>query len=826
MTTSSASKPQRILPQEKKPLILLAVAFVLFKTGLEIVGNFAEVIYFRRLGVESLPLLYSVQPLAMVFVLVGFSLVADRVNRHKMLLALNLTFAAMLVAAGFLIIANWEQVYFLLYIGQQIFFALLPLAFWLVCSDLFDIRQAKRLFVLITASGLIGALLGNLLTGLLAGVFTPEGTITFTSLFFFVSAGFGVWLSRLGLAKSFVPPKVTTDKSFAPILPLDLFKQPFLRTFSILILITGLLEPVWRYELNLIANQSISGESTLIAFYGYFKGLATLIVILFQIFVAGKLIQKMGIPWAISTHPLGLVGIMLLLAAVPTLPVAVIAVAALGIIRIGFDESGRKAIIGIYPLHERSRVSSFERQMMFLSIFLGGLFLMWAVNHLTLIQMNWISAGLAAAWLLVFSRFRSDYAQTCLRHGQIPLAESDLPVPASNRLTDNFQRLIEPSARVLIQGAGLRDANLNIALARSAKSPDFAPKSETSDSAKVRDAALQIALRSSVWSVRKFASDVVRNGIPHTTNSAEYHSAPHISAQLDFAEGLSAWDGVPQVQKLILERRDAAAGAVLLLLEATVSPREIRTAGRMLRQTESRANGLEALDILLRGAQKNRMMSLFETAYTRPKAEPQTQAWDALALSPDPELAFWGQVWNRRAGKREYAAPSIIVPDELRTLLAETLFPPTGDEAMELAEKIETLRASETFAALTETELRVIATCAKEVHHAPDEVIVEEGQKGNALYIILEGHVELASVEEKKTLQALSAGGVFGEHALFTEEPYSLTAVTVSQTCLLVLERQTLLELIQYYPNISVTLLQNLAKRFEKASALLRNVWV
>jgi hypothetical protein len=256
-------------------------------------------------------------------------------------------------------------------------------------------------------------------------------------------------------------------------------------------------------------------------------------------------------------------------------------------------------------------------------------------------------------------------------------------------------------------------------------------------------------------------------------------------------------------------------------------PQSIRTAGRMLRSAETRANGLEALDILLSGAQKNRMMSLFETAYSRPKTEPQTQAWDALAESPDPELAFWGQVWSQRAGNRlEVPREANAVPSELRAVLAEVVFPQTGVEAMELAEKIETLRATETFAALTETELRVLATCAKEIHHAPDEVIVEEGQKGNALYIVLNGQVELASVEEKKTLQALGPGGVFGEHALFTEEPYSLTAVTVSESCLLVLERQTLLELIQYYPNVSVALLENLAKRFEKASALLRNVWV
>ena len=57
-------------------------------------------------------------------------------------------------------------------------------------------------------------------------------------------------------------------------------------------------------------------------------------------------------------------------------------------------------------------------------------------------------------------------------------------------------------------------------------------------------------------------------------------------------------------------------------------------------------------------------------------------------------------------------------------------------------------------------------------------------------------------------------------------EPYQLTAVTVSDTCILILERETFLELIQYYPNLSLSLLRNLAQRFEKATALLQKVWI
>jgi len=801
--------------------------FVLFKTGLEIAGNFAEVIYFRRMGVASLPQLYSVEPLAMVFVLVVFGLLVNRINTRKLLLYLNLIFAVLLVVARFLIQADWQPVYFGLYISQRIFFALLPLTFWLVCSELFDIRQAKRLFVLIVAGGLAGTLLGNLLTGLLSGIFTPEGILTLTSLFFIASLGVGIWLLRLGLPRSFIKPQVTTNENFSPILPFDILKQPFIQVFTVLILITGMLEPVWRYELNVIANLSFATEGSLIAFYGYFKGAAVLVVVLFQLFVAGKLIEKMGLPWSISTHPLGLIGIMLLLGFFPTLWMAVSSVALIGIVRIGFDESGRKTVVGIYPLHERSRVSSFERQMTYFGIFLGGLFLTWAVGHLSMAQINWIAAAFAATWLFFFPRFRAQYAQACLRRGRSPLDKADLTAAGTRyrveaRTGQFAAALPDLGLDAAIRGAGLQSDGL-AALIRQVV--------ERAGEQAVPH--LQAALRSPTMPVRHFAARVVLSG-----DCAAGSVEAQIAAQLDYADQLWDWRDVPQIHKLIREQRAAAAQACLALLEGLHPAGDMRVAARMLRSPASdvSANGLEALDITLRGAQKNRLIALFESVSAgrdeQPTQNPALKTapiWQAMARMSDPEMAFWGQVWQLRSGESGYTPPGAgtqAVPTGLTALLAAVLYPQTGDEAMELADKIDALRKSETFASLGESELRVLALCAREANYAPDEVIFEEGQPGNALYIILDGTVELASVADKKSLQALGPGGVFGEHALFTEEPYSLTAVTVSQTRMLLLEREMFLELIQYYPNISLSLLKNLAQRFEKTTALLQKVWV
>jgi CRP/FNR family transcriptional regulator, cyclic AMP receptor protein len=818
----TASK--RIQPHEKMPVFLLALLFFLFKTGLEIAGNLAEVIYFRRMGVTSLPRLYAIEPLAMVFVLAFFGLLINRINFQRLLLGLNLAFVFFLLVVRFLILAEWQQIYFGFYILQRIFLALLPLTFWLVCSDLFDIRQAKRLFVLITASGLAGALVGDVLTGLLSGSMAPEGILFLTSLFFLASAGMGIWLARLDLPKSYIKPKVSTTESFSPVFPFDLLKQSFMRIFTVLILITGMLEPVWRYELNAIANQSFSAESSLIAFYGYFKAAAVLVVVVFQLFLAARLMEKMGIPWSLSTHPLGLAGIMLLLGFYPTLWVAIACVALIGIVRIGFDESGRKVIIGIYPPYERTRVSSFERQMTYLGIFLGGLFLIWAVGHLSMAQINWIAAAFAALWVLFFSRFRAQYAKACLGRGRSPLDKAELPVgvekePGSQHTALLLDSLLQSSPGAAFQGAALRESKFEAALLRSI---DQAGEQGMS--------AIQSALRSPILGVRQFARRASQSG-PGGIDA-------QVAAQLDFAERLQAWQGIPEIHKLVTEKRNAAARACLTLLEGRYPGGEMRVASRMLhsRAPDVHANGLEALDITLRGAQKKRLFALFESAFSFGEVQPinelaadMVQIGLAMIQVGDPELAFWGNIYRLRSGEVHYLPP---VPDgmipltEMNVLLAAVRFPQNGDDAMQLADKIDAIRASEAFASLSETELRVLAMCSREAAYAVDEVIFEEGQAGNALYILLDGQVELASLAEKKSLQALSAGSIFGEHALFTEEPYSLTAVTVSRVHLLILEREVFLELVQYYPNIAISLLRNLAGRFEKATRLLQMVWI
>ena len=144
----------------------------------------------------------------------------------------------------------------------------------------------------------------------------------------------------------------------------------------------------------------------------------------------------------------------------------------------------------------------------------------------------------------------------------------------------------------------------------------------------------------------------------------------------------------------------------------------------------------------------------------------------------------------------------------------------------ELATRIAALRATTAFGALSEEELKIIALCLHEHHFAARQVVCEEGQRGEALYVLVEGRIELASAANQQSLRTLEPGEVFGEVSLLAAEPYALTAVALTPAQLLSLDRETLNALINYYPSMALGLMQALALRLSQTANLLQKDWV
>ena len=103
-----------------------------------------------------------------------------------------------------------------------------------------------------------------------------------------------------------------------------------------------------------------------------------------------------------------------------------------------------------------------------------------------------------------------------------------------------------------------------------------------------------------------------------------------------------------------------------------------------------------------------------------------------------------------------------------------------------------------------------------------DEVVFEEGEQGNEMFIIHRGKVKIVKKTRKgqgKPLAILKSGEFFGEMALIDNSPRSASAVAEEDdTELIVLDKPKFTYMVQQLPDFSLAIMRRLAQRLRETN--------
>jgi CRP/FNR family transcriptional regulator len=113
------------------------------------------------------------------------------------------------------------------------------------------------------------------------------------------------------------------------------------------------------------------------------------------------------------------------------------------------------------------------------------------------------------------------------------------------------------------------------------------------------------------------------------------------------------------------------------------------------------------------------------------------------------------------------------------------------------------LRRVSLFQELDESELAVLAEQVTQRHYGKEEVVFLQGDPGDGLYIVAEGHVSITRQNpegDELILVMNEPGEYFGELALFDEEPRAAGAVAAEDCELLFLSRIAFRAFIDSHP--------------------------
>ena len=125
--------------------------------------------------------------------------------------------------------------------------------------------------------------------------------------------------------------------------------------------------------------------------------------------------------------------------------------------------------------------------------------------------------------------------------------------------------------------------------------------------------------------------------------------------------------------------------------------------------------------------------------------------------------------------------------------------------------KVELLRQVPLFSGLSTKELMSLSRLMDEVDLKPGTVIIREGNTGGEFFIVVEGTIEVR--RNGRLLSRLGPGDYLGEIALIDRGPRTATAMTETETRVLVLASREFHSMLASDQRIENTILRTLASR-------------
>jgi CRP-like cAMP-binding protein len=95
-----------------------------------------------------------------------------------------------------------------------------------------------------------------------------------------------------------------------------------------------------------------------------------------------------------------------------------------------------------------------------------------------------------------------------------------------------------------------------------------------------------------------------------------------------------------------------------------------------------------------------------------------------------------------------------------------------------LSPRLHRLKNSSLFGALTPLELQLVDGMMHERHYLADEIVFDEGEEGQALYLVTSGRVAIrrATAGTGEMVAQLNPGSIFGDLALLDNAPRTAQA--------------------------------------------------
>lgn len=145
---------------------------------------------------------------------------------------------------------------------------------------------------------------------------------------------------------------------------------------------------------------------------------------------------------------------------------------------------------------------------------------------------------------------------------------------------------------------------------------------------------------------------------------------------------------------------------------------------------------------------------------------------------------------------------------------------------MSIDQEVDILRRIPIFAKIDPAKLKLMAFASERVTYKPGQTLFQQGEMGDAAFIVLQGTADVLINAANGPLRvaSLSENEIIGEIAILCDIPRTATVQAATELTTLKITADLFFRMLMDFPEMGVEVMRVLAHRLEQTTAQLREV--
>ncbi|MBC7928003.1 MAG: hypothetical protein H7039_20345 [Bryobacteraceae bacterium] len=418
-------------------LVLVLFAYYILKPV-------SRAMFLHKFDIDDLPYLYILIAAAGGVMAYVYTRLAVRSSLTTAVNAATFFMVAVLVLIWHLLQYQWEWLLYFFNAFVSLFSITMVSQGWIIASNVFSTREAKRLYGILGVGAVIGAAFGGSFTAVMVNIIGTRHLLLASAVLVLLAWTAFLAVTRLKGVSLATAKGAEEEENFSFKDVADaVVRYRHLQIIIAIIALTYIVDVTIEFQFNAMAKEQFGGnQRELTAFLGSFYGLwLNIITFVFQFFLTAFIVSRFGVGGALQIMPVSIALASLASFVAPGVWSTGAARLAEAATRYSFNRTGMELLYLPLPLELRNRTKAFTD--IFVDRFsrgIGGMLLIVLSNWLNLgiRQLALVVMGYSVIWILLSIKAKNEYIATVrskLERGRLDLESLRVNYNESSTIT-------------------------------------------------------------------------------------------------------------------------------------------------------------------------------------------------------------------------------------------------------------------------------------------------------------------------------------------------------------------------------------------------------